>query len=258
MTDCLVLKRWLTKRFIIWTHFSVLNHRFKCWICVCILCCCCCCCCHASFLPPAKHTVCVCQMCFFTWEIPADRYRRIGVHMWKLGRVLSLLCYTEDTESVSWASPGTCSQTPALLVCTVSVYRNWRLLSSACKGAVTESFTKADIHLPTIHKLRRYCSVSAFSFEQHGSIQHQGDSWNPELSVGWGCQCSASARWWETFTAPVQNNTDSLETKLGSHLFGHIKPHPLCMREEPNLNLSQPCRNQKGKLIYSCAQDCNK
>lgn len=135
------------------------------------------------FDPPAKHTVCVCQMCFLTWEIPADRYRRIGVHMWKLGRVPSLLCYTEDIESVSWASPGTCSQTPALLVFTVSVYRNCRLLSSACKGAGTESFTKADIHLPTIYKLRRYCSVSAFSFEQHGWIQHQGNSLNPAICL---------------------------------------------------------------------------
>ncbi|KAL1260573.1 hypothetical protein QQF64_008400 [Cirrhinus molitorella] len=107
--------------------------------------------------------------------------------MWKLGRVPSSLCYIEDTESVSWASPGTCSQTPALLVFTVSVYWNCRLLSSAWKGAVTESFTarrmKTDIHLPTIHKLRRYCSVSAFSFEQHGSIQHQGDSSNPAICL---------------------------------------------------------------------------
>lgn len=75
--------------------------------------------------------ICVSQMCFLTWEIPADRYRRIGVHMWKLGRVPSLLCYREDTESVSWASPGTCSRTPALLAFTLNVYRNCRLLSSA-------------------------------------------------------------------------------------------------------------------------------
>lgn len=142
---------------------------------MCILCCC------VSYVvvvvATLRSSVCVCQMWFLTWEIPADRYRRICVHKWKLGRVPSLLCYTEDTESVSWASPGTCSQTPALLMFTVSVYRNCRLLSSAWKGAVTESFTKADIHLPTIHKLRRYCSVSALSFE------HQGDSLNPAVCL---------------------------------------------------------------------------
>lgn len=200
-------------------------------------------------------------MWFLTWEIPADRYRRIGVHMWKLGRVPSLLCYTEDTESVSWASPGTCSQTPALLVFTVSVYRNCRLLSSAWKGAVTESFTKADIHLPTIYKLRRYCSVSALSFEQHGSIQHQGDSLNPAICL-WHEAVNAALvlvderRWretrWESFTAPVENNTDNLETKLGSHLFRYTKPHPLCMREEPNLNLSAPQKSDRQAYLQLC------
>lgn len=107
---------------------------------------------------------------------------------------------------------------------------------------------KTDIHLPTINKLahanRRYCSFSASSFEQHGSIQHQGDSLNPTICL---CDEAVNAalvlfdepRWrarWEAFTAPVENNTDSLETKLGSHLFRYIKPHPLSMREEPCLN----------------------
>lgn len=127
-----VLKRWLTKLFIIptsvfYTADSIVSNTGSVYPLLLL----------SRFIPYAKYTVCVCQMLLLTWEIPEDRYRRIGVHMWKPGRVPSLLCYTEDTESVSWASPGTCSQTPALLVCTVSVYRNWRLLSSAWKGAVT-------------------------------------------------------------------------------------------------------------------------
>lgn len=142
-----------------------------------------CCCCHSSLLTQIH----VSQIRFLTWEIPADRYRRICVHMWKLGRVPSLLCYTEDTESVSWASPGTCSRTPALLFFTLSVYWDWRLLLSSAIRRWRSAYMFTDIHLPTTHRLalpnRRYCSFSASSFEQHGSIHHQDDSLNPTVCL---------------------------------------------------------------------------
>jgi len=156
----------------------------------------------------------VSQIRFLTWEIPADRYRRICVHMWKLGRVPSLLCYTEDTESVSWASPGTCSRTPALLVFTLSVYRDCRLLSSA-----TRRWQSAYENWYSLANDTQACApkpsvlfLLSFLFRATTRRLDPPSGWQlkpDDLSVWRGCQCSARALWWTEMMHAMRNTHSS-------------------------------------------------
>lgn len=159
-----------------------------------------CCCCHGSLLTQ--------NMCFLTWEIPADRYRRIGVHMWKLGRVPSLLCYTEDTESASWASPGTCSRTPALLDFTLSVFRNCRLLSSAITLGQSAYENWYSLVNDKQARARKPSVLFLLSFLFRATRLDPASGWQlkpDDLSVWWGCQCSAGALWWTEMTSAMRS-----------------------------------------------------